>query len=186
MFQRAASESDPIFRTPNRLYDRNLVARNDNAPPFIDCLSGRQQPLQYSKRHPGAAPLMIRHIAFLLLLSLAFPIPALELQASPDHSTSGTFNLSWQGQEGESYRLFQQNHGGASRLIYQGTDTARVMTGLPNGSYNYRVEGESGSSQPRSVNVDQHSLLRAFSFFGVGLLVFVATVLLVVRGAKEP
>ena len=138
-----------------------------------------------SNRHSGATFLMTRCIALLFLLSTASQAPALELQASPTHSTSGTFNLSWQGREGEAYRLLQLADGRESRLIYQGTDTARVMTGMSNGDYTYRVEGESGRSEPRSVTVDHHSLPRAFGFFGVGLLVFVATVALVVRGEER-
>ncbi len=120
----------------------------------------------------------------LSLLASAVPAAALELEVSPEHSTSGTFNLSWQGAQGERYRLLQLDSEAPPRLIYQGTDTARVMTGLPSGDYSYRVEGESGNSEPRSVTVAHHSLTRAFGFFAVGLLVFVATAILVVRGER--
>ncbi|MEJ2456201.1 MAG: fibronectin type III domain-containing protein [Candidatus Thiodiazotropha sp.] len=126
----------------------------------------------------------IRITLLLILLATAVQTGAVELEISPQLSTSGTFNLSWQGAEGERYRLFQLDADASPRLIYQGTDTARVMTGLPSGDYTYRIEGESGRSEPRNVTVAHHSLTRAFSFFGVGLLVFVATVILVVRGER--
>lgn len=135
---------------------------------------------------PKNSRMTIRTAIILILSLLALPCAALELTVSPEHSTSGTFNLSWQGPEGETYRLLQLTDDNENRLIYQGTDTARVMTGLPSGDYTYRVETVDGASEPRSVTVAHHSLTRAFSFFGVGLLVFVASVLLVVRGAREP
>jgi hypothetical protein len=106
----------------------------------------------------------------------------MELEVSPQLSTSGTFDLSWQGTPGETFRLLQLNENKTPRVIYEGTDTARVMTGLPNGEYTYQVEGKSGSSEARRVTVAHHSLSRAFSFFAIGLVVFIATVILVVRG----
>jgi hypothetical protein len=127
----------------------------------------------------------IRITLLLILLLSAAQTTAVELEVSPELSTSGTFNLSWEGTEGERYRLLQLNGEAPPRLIYEGTDTARVMTGLPSGDYTYRVDGESGHSEPRSVTVAHHSLTRAFSFFGVGLLVFIATIFLVVRGERE-
>jgi hypothetical protein len=128
---------------------------------------------------------MTIRITILLLLSLfVVRAVAVDLQVSPDLSTTGTFDLSWQGKEGERFRLLQLTPGKTPRLIYQGTDTARVMTGLANGHYRYQVEGETGRSEPQTVTVTHHSLPRAFGFFGVGLLVFVATLWLVVRGEK--
>lgn len=124
----------------------------------------------------------IRTAILLSLLLTAFQAAALELEVSPRLSTSGTFDLSWQGTPGETFRLLQLNENKTPRLIYEGTDTARVMTGLPNGDYTYRVEGKSGSSELRRVTVAHHSLPRAFSFFAIGLVVFIATVILVVRG----
>jgi hypothetical protein len=128
-------------------------------------------------------PLLLLLLIALQAAAIEAPAAAIELEASPELTTSGTFNLSWQGREGETYRLLQLT-GDKSRLIYEGMDTARVMTGLPSGDYTYQVEAESGRSEPRSVTVAHHSLTRAFSFFGVGLLVFVATVILVVRGER--
>ena len=122
----------------------------------------------------------------LLLLSLLHIAPALglELQASSETSTDGTFNLSWQGQAGEQFRLLELADEDTIRLVYEGRDTARVMTGLPDGSYRYQVEGESGLSLPVSITVSHHSLNRAFGFFFVGLIVFITTLWLVVRGER--
>ncbi|MES9832973.1 MAG: hypothetical protein ABW139_12105 [Candidatus Thiodiazotropha sp. DIVDIV] len=129
-------------------------------------------------------PLSIRILIVLTLMLNAVHSSAVELEISPEFSTSGTFNLSWQGGENETYRLLQIDNNDQRQVIYQGADTARVMTGLPNGDYIYQVEGMSGSSEPRKVTVAHHSLVRAFSFFGIGLAVFLATVIVVVQGNK--
>ncbi len=121
--------------------------------------------------------------ALLLALGLCgLNAAALELRASPERSTTGAFTLRWEGPEGADYRLIQLNDGGDRRLVYQGRDTARVMTGLGDGDYRYQVETANDWSEPVRVSVAHHSLIRAFSFFGVGLVVFLATVALVVRG----
>jgi hypothetical protein len=64
------------------------------------------------------------------------------------------------------------------------------MTGLPNGRYTYRIRVVENASPgpwstPASVTVAHHSLIRAFSFFGVGLLVFLATIALILRGERN-
>lgn len=122
----------------------------------------------------------------LLILALSgLPAAAVELRVSPELSTSGTFNLSWEGKTGETFRLLQLSDGAQPRLIYRGTDTARIMTGVPDGEYIYRIEGETGRSEPLTVTVAHHSLTRALGFFGVGLLVFLATLFLVLRGDRS-
>ncbi|MEJ2609076.1 MAG: hypothetical protein P8179_03090 [Candidatus Thiodiazotropha sp.] len=122
---------------------------------------------------------------FSILTLTVFQLFAVELEVSPSHSNTGTFNLIWHGSKGETYRLVQLIDHNDKQLIYQGTDTARVMTGLPNGTYRYQVQGETGWSKPCSVTVAHHSLIRAFSFFSLGILVFLATLFIVVRGEKK-
>jgi hypothetical protein len=115
---------------------------------------------------------------------------AVELEISPETSNTGTFTLHWQGDEGQSFELMELSADGDTRLVYHGNDTARVMTGLPNGLYTYRVRVDDNSSlgpwsAPSSVTVAHHSLIRAFSFFGIGLLVFLATVTIILRGERN-
>lgn len=128
----------------------------------------------------------------ILLISILFcqALPAVELEISPETSTTGTFNVRWQGNEGDRFELMELKDDGGSRLVYQGSDTARVMTGLPNGHYTYRIRAEENGSpgpwsEPGSVTVAHHPLSRAFGFFGVGLLVFLATVALILRGERN-
>jgi len=128
----------------------------------------------------------------IILISMLFcqTLPAVELEISPTTSTTGTFNIHWQGDAGQNFELMELSGDGDSRLVYRGSDTARVMTGLPNGHYTYRVRADDNGSPgpwsaPGSVTVAHHSLIRAFSFFGIGLLVFLATVTLILRGERN-
>ena len=134
---------------------------------------------------------MSARIALLLTaLLFAAALPAVELEVSPAISNTGTFNLHWKGTDGARYDLMEQRTDGDSHIVYRGRDTARVMTGLPNGRYTYRVRTEDGRnlsswSEPAAVTVAHHPLTRAFAFFGIGLLVFVATVVLILRGERN-
>lgn len=134
---------------------------------------------------------MKSRITTFLFATLFFsPLWGMELSAEPELSTTGTVNLRWQGGEQALYELEQRSLTLGTRILYQGSDTARVVTGLPNGEYDYRVraiqQGSPGTwSEERRVNVRHHSLSRALVFFSLGLLVFLATLIVVLRGARD-
>lgn len=75
--------------------------------------------------------------------------------------------------------------------LYQGGDEATVLTGLSDGAYYFRgryldQNGVSSPwSEPVSLSVEHHSLVKALSFFSIGAVVFVATLLLIILGAKR-
>ncbi len=74
---------------------------------------------------------------------------------------------------------------------YRGPDLATYISGLANGNYYFRLrEVRSGGplsdwSGPVKVIVEHHSLHLAFTLFGIGGLVFVLTLLVVLRGAAR-
>lgn len=76
-------------------------------------------------------------------------------------------------------------------IIYKGPDTASFVSGLPNGIHYYRVrsidsnQNTSAWSDPVEITVQHHSLQLAFALFAVGLIVFAATVFVVVKGSKQ-
>lgn len=73
-----------------------------------------------------------------------------------------------------------------NKKIYEGPDRASFVSGLPDGRYYFRVRSESHSWSPAlELHVRHHSLSLAFSLFGVGALVFILTVLVVLRGAAR-
>ncbi len=117
-----------------------------------------------------------------LLLVAVTPVASAQptLEADSELATAGYFTLSWSDGAG-NYELQQSGPDStlAIKLIYSGPDEARVVSGLADGRYQYRVryladEVQSDWSEPVSVIVAHHSLAKAWLFFTVGLVVFVA------------
>lgn len=71
---------------------------------------------------------------------------------------------------------------------YRGPDSATVFSGKPDGALYYRLRSVAPQASPWSdtvsVRVTHHSLSRALLFLALGIVVFVATVVLIVRGPE--
>lgn len=137
--------------------------------------------------------------ALLLTFGLA-PAGGTSLPASPELSadttvaTAGYFGLSWRpaGEAGGAPARFELQEApdpafAAPRTLYAGPDRATALSGRPDGTYYYRVRADGGPWSPAvAVEVAHHSLARAGLFFALGAAVFVATVMLILRGdARE-
>ncbi|MCB2073823.1 MAG: hypothetical protein H6917_18780 [Novosphingobium sp.] len=73
-----------------------------------------------------------------------------------------------------------------ARPIYLGTNHAHFLSGLADGSYYLRLRGEDGSlSAPIELSVRHQSLQRALWLALVGLIVALAVVAAVLRGAPD-
>ena len=149
-------------------------------------------PFQPETNRPVRARLLAGALLCLSAAAPAVNAQAPELQTNQTVATAGAFQLSWEGgREGAVYQLQQAGPQGFANpdTAYRGPDTATQLSGLPNGEYHYRVRmiaPESSSwSQSVSVRVEHHPLKRALSFFAVGLIVFLATVVLIVRGSRR-
>lgn len=73
------------------------------------------------------------------------------------------------------------------RQLYQGPDTATTLSGLEGGDYLFRLKvGEGDWSEPLEFTVSHHALSKALAFFGVGLVLFLALLMLLFSspGAK--
>lgn len=72
-------------------------------------------------------------------------------------------------------------------ILYQGPDTATLVSGKADGTYYYRIRNTTTPaewSNITKVTVTHHPLSRAFMFFILGALVFVATLVMVIRGNR--
>ena len=130
-------------------------------------------------------------IFFLILPCTVTAIDRFGITPSTTNSNDGSVNLSWTIPDHTLIELQQATRGNPTyKLIYKGTDTATVITGLPDGNYLYRARlilndgNYTEWTEPVSVIVEHHSLVRAFLFFFVGGLVFLGTFLLILFGAK--
>lgn len=111
-----------------------------------------------------------------------------ELQSDSELASAGYFRLSWQGEDHRDYVLQQANNPEFlnPQTLYQGPDTATLVSGRSDGSYYYRIRyvEADGWSNVTKVEVSHHSLSRAFMFFSLGAIVFIITLVVVVIGNK--
>ena len=117
--------------------------------------------------------------------------PAPHLSSDNDIATAGFFRLSWET-DAAQVELQEANDDSFSQAhtYYKGADRAAVLSGKANGTWYYRIraidEGQAGPwSSALLVTVAHHSLSRALMFFAVGLAVFIAIAVVVVRGAGK-
>ena len=121
---------------------------------------------------------------------------------STNHTNSGSVKLSWHSQsaapsaanvEFELQRATNRSFSDA-HTYYRGPDLATYVSGLANGSYYYRIREIRNTGQysvwstPVEVIVEHHSLNLAFTLFGLGAVVFILTLVIVLKGAptREP
>ena len=106
-------------------------------------------------------------------------------------STAGYYQLSWEmknASPGTVYILEQTAEDAeTAEQIYRGSDTATMISGKPDGRYNYvvRTEDGSSSSNPLTVTVAHHSLATAFNFFIIGVVVFIFILIAIVLGNRQ-
>ena len=116
-----------------------------------------------------------------------------QLMSDSEQATAGYFQLSWEGDEGSDYLLQEANDPNFSQFttLYEGPDTARLVSGRSDGTYYYRIryrdqaEDANAWSNVTTVEVAHHPLSRAFMFFTLGAIVFIATLTVVVMGNKS-
>ena len=134
-------------------------------------------------------------ITFLLLIfSPLLHASAPSLSSDSDVSTAGYFQLTWTRASGNTGAFeLQESRGEFARndpaTIYDGVDQSTIISGKKDGIYFYRVrERDSDAMSPWSntvkVEVRHHELSKAFAFFIAGLVVFLATALVIIRGTR--
>jgi len=126
-------------------------------------------------------------------------------------ASAGYFRLSWTVPDSPSSVEFELQQSSVAdfsnhKTVYTGPDRATTFSGLANGDYYFRIRSQisdqisgqkSGQTPDRTtdqpsawsavtkVQVQHHSLTRAWLFFILGAAVFTATLALVLRGATE-
>jgi len=143
--------------------------------------------------HIASAKFLYRFIPGLLLLLplIASANGQVAIKSSTTISNDGSFTLSWEIPRNSRIELQQATkQTDTFKTIFKGTDSATVITGLPDGDYLYRArltdaQGDLSDWSPVLViKVQHHSISRALSFFLIGAIVFVGTLLLIMLGGK--
>jgi len=116
------------------------------------------------------------------------PEPALHV--APSHSTDGTYQVHWDSRGRVRLEEARSRDFADVRVVYEGADQAATLSGRRDGTYHYRLVSlaaqNRGEAAPvASVEVAHHPLSRALLFFSAGLVVFTATVGLIVSGDRS-
>jgi len=139
---------------------------------------------------PMSLALVLILFAFLPATGIAAP----ELSSNSTLSTAGYFTLHWSAaptevNENLEFELQQANNPDFDNAVtrYQGSDKASIISGLANQTYYYRVRlgNQDDWSSTLAVEVKHHSLARAFGFFGLGIVMFLMTVTVLLKGARQ-
>lgn len=136
-------------------------------------------------------------LSLLVAASVSAAVP--RLSTSTESATAGNFQLSWElenpalqpAMTTPRFELQVAGDGDFSdaALLYDGQDTATVISGLSNGKYFYRVRVHGSAASPWSdpvmVTVEHHSLTKAFMFFAAGAVVFLATIGVIIFSSRN-
>ena len=132
--------------------------------------------------HPVRFLLLV--LALVLLAGPALAEPRFD--DPPEHSADGGFTLHWEAPGAVVLERASGPDFGDARVIYEGGDASRVISGLPDGEYRFRLRAadadEDAWSDRITVVVEHHSLARAFGFFAVGAAVFLVLIFALLRG----
>ncbi|MEZ4700926.1 MAG: hypothetical protein R2834_11390 [Rhodothermales bacterium] len=144
-----------------------------------------------------------RCLLFLLVLSAAPAMaqdpdaPVLMNGDAEQVATAGFYTLSWAAPAAATAPRYQLEADSTRRfetpaVVYEGPDDATSRSGEPDGERCFRVRYREADRQAWSawsaahcVSVRHHPLRRAFGFLAVGAAVFLATLAVVVAGARS-
>ena len=128
----------------------------------------------------------LKGLIFLAVLTNSALAGEVQLESDTDVATAGYFQLRWIADSRIELQESRSADFEAARVVYAGSDAARVISGKPDGDWYYRVAATNGVfSSPVKVTVRHHPVERAFGYFVVGLIVFLTTLLLIISGARD-
>ncbi|MGD8324275.1 MAG: hypothetical protein PVF50_07905 [Gammaproteobacteria bacterium] len=113
-------------------------------------------------------------------------VDEVRLRSDTDVATAGYFQLNWDAEQ--AVRLYESTTADfeAARVVYEGNDSGHTVSGRADGELFFRLESAAtGETLGRILRVEvaHHPLARALTFFAIGAIVFLATLLLVVKGS---
>lgn len=144
---------------------------------------------RHRRYSPFVAVMLFYAVTCLPSAGTANEATAPRLSVDSPLATAGFFRLNWGLSDGADFELQEAPDPEFSdpRTLYQGADTASVISGKPNGTWHYRVRavthaGHGPWSDSVTVTVAHHALSRALIFLSLGFVVFLAIAATVVRG----
>ncbi|WP_417451789.1 hypothetical protein [Kordiimonas sp.] len=110
---------------------------------------------------------------------------AADLTISDDGSSAGYATIAWPDVEGKNFVLEQKNNT-EWVAVYDGSDRATTLSGLPDGPRQYRLKVDGmAAGEVLTFTVRHHPLRRAWAFFCIGAVMFVMLIALLVSGSRK-
>lgn len=94
--------------------------------------------------------------------------------------------MQWHATGAVTLKLARKADFADARTLYSGGNSAYFLSGLADGTYYLELQGSGGeTSAPLKLTVAHQSLTRALWLAGLGALVFLSTVAVIFRGARD-
>ena len=107
-------------------------------------------------------------------------------QSGPLTSDAGYFMVEWQADRPVALEMTAQDRSSAPRVLYEGKNKALFVSGLADGEYMLRLRDRTGAMSPALKLIVQHqSLTRALWLVALGMLAFLATMAVILRGPRD-
>ena len=102
-------------------------------------------------------------------------------------SDTGYVQLQWGGSDDQVVMLEQHADNGTVRTVYKGPNTGYFVSGLPDGTYHFRlVDPATGAAMDSmTVTVAHPPLGRALVLLAIGGLVSLATIAVIAAGSRN-
>jgi hypothetical protein len=144
-------------------------------------------PVGITGRHSAA------FLSFLFLLLVTFAALATPVAAAPAFTNEGELSsdtgqmlMSWQSEEPVTLVIGTDSELSDAQPVYSGSQQSYFLSGLANGDYYLRLDGESGaSSDPIALSVAHQSLQQALWLTLIGLIITIGIIYTIMRGARD-
>ncbi|GJL75777.1 MAG TPA: fibronectin type III domain-containing protein [Nitrosomonas sp.] len=103
-------------------------------------------------------------------------------------SDAGYILLNWNNQKRIPVELQRADQPAFEQAttLYRGNNSSLMLSGLPNGTYYYRIRAQTGTWSDKVIlNVTHHSLIKAWLLFALGAFVFLSIAWVIMRGAAD-
>ncbi len=102
------------------------------------------------------------------------------------NSNTGHILLDWEAQEPVTLSIAATSDLSQAEPLYSGTGNSYFLSGLSNGDYFLQLEGESGAiSAPVQLSVAHQSLEQALWLTLIGLIITIAIIATILKGARD-
>ena len=146
-----------------------------------------------SRKQRSLSPARLRRALPALAAAVFLPAPEPALAADPAFtgdpvlsSDTGHILLNWQADEPVTLTIAREGMRPPAKPVYQGSESSYFLSGLSDGNYRLQLRSQSGAvSDPVTLQVAHQSLAQALWLTLIGLVITIALVAAILKGARD-